>query len=317
MKKVLNNLHKPAWWKESAIPYAKKGLWSNYTKVRYSPSGSPTHVLEEDWDNLIILDACRYDQFKDLNEIQGTLEERNSKGSATPEFLRKNFGGEICHDTVYVTANPMYQTENLGKVFFDVIDVWESDWNSDKKTVLPSDVAKKGREAHETYPGKRLIIHFMQPHYPFIGESSKHVGDHAGWERTYRKVQGGGAVHDDLTVWELLRRGEVGEGEVWRAYNENLELVLQEVSEIIKQFSGKTVITSDHGNLVGEKLVPFGKPMYGHPTNFFTEELRKVPWLIVDADERKQVEPEDPNEAIERESQIVSERLSHLGYRDK
>lgn len=62
----------------------------------------------EDWDNLVLLDACRYDQFERLNTISGVLENRISQGSSTFEFLTENIAGKKSHDTVYVTSNPIY-----------------------------------------------------------------------------------------------------------------------------------------------------------------------------------------------------------------
>ena len=31
------------------------------------------HIMREDWDNLIILDACRYDMFEKVNSIKGII----------------------------------------------------------------------------------------------------------------------------------------------------------------------------------------------------------------------------------------------------
>ena len=47
--------------------------------------------MKEDWDNLIVLDACRYDMFKEINTIKGNLERGISRGSATSQFLIENF----------------------------------------------------------------------------------------------------------------------------------------------------------------------------------------------------------------------------------
>jgi len=72
--------------------------------IRRNPSG--TDVMSEDWDNLILLDACRYDAFSKVNTLKGNLEERVSKGSTSKEFIKSNFVGRELHDTVYITANP-------------------------------------------------------------------------------------------------------------------------------------------------------------------------------------------------------------------
>lgn len=65
----------------------------------------PTNVMEEDWDNLIILDACRYDSFVDMNNISGQLDSIISVSSTSPEFMEKTFKEREFHDTVCVSAN--------------------------------------------------------------------------------------------------------------------------------------------------------------------------------------------------------------------
>jgi len=40
-------------------------------------------TFDEDWDTLILLDACRYDMFKSNSQLEGSLSSRISKGSAT------------------------------------------------------------------------------------------------------------------------------------------------------------------------------------------------------------------------------------------
>ena len=64
-----------------------------------------TLVTKEKWDNLIILDSCRYDVFKqviDEFDIRGKLGVRLSRGSTTHEFLRENFKGDF-KDIIYIT----------------------------------------------------------------------------------------------------------------------------------------------------------------------------------------------------------------------
>jgi len=60
-------------------------------------------VMEENWNYLIILDACRYDYFEKLhrNYFSGVLEKKISLGSGTSEWLRKNFTSYY-PDTIYI-----------------------------------------------------------------------------------------------------------------------------------------------------------------------------------------------------------------------
>jgi hypothetical protein len=296
--------------------FVARELAKEYYRMSYQPSAPRCHIMEEDWDNLVILDACRYDQFVRINTIPGRLEERTSLGSATDEFLQKNFAGTEHHDTVYVTANPMYRTSDLGDVFHEVIDVWETGWDEEQKTVPPEEVTEAALEAYASYPNKRLIAHFMQPHYPFIGDSAQQIADHAGFEYTYRKAADGTPSHDNRTVWNLIESDEIEERPALEAYDENLNVVLPHVRTLVDTFSEKTVVTSDHGNLTGERLVPFGKSRYGHPVNVYTDGLRKVPWLVIDGDSRKDVRAEQPYDDADGDSDVVSERLANLGYTD-
>ncbi|WP_049909168.1 hypothetical protein [Haloarcula japonica] len=80
-----------------------------YTRGGYrqqNPKG--VNFLKEDWDNLIILDACRYDYFKRCTDFSGHLEYRHSLGSATRQFVRENFKNKTLHDTVYIGANTWF-----------------------------------------------------------------------------------------------------------------------------------------------------------------------------------------------------------------
>jgi len=124
--------------------------------------------MEEEWDNVVILDGCRYDQFKKSHSFETTLEPRQSLGSSTPEFLRKNLKDKY-YDTVYITANPQYLKQGLSEVFHDIIDVWDLAWDQNKKTVPPNAMVNISKKYYKKYLNKRIIIHFMQPHYPFIG----------------------------------------------------------------------------------------------------------------------------------------------------
>lgn len=270
-----------------------------------------TRVMCEDWDNLLILDACRYDMFADRIELAGSLESRISLGSSSEEFMERNFAGKQFHDTVYVNANPFIPRLNLDEdTFHAVVDCLE-EWDDELETIQPDIVARAAQDAHERYPDKRLIIHFMQPHAPFIGKRGQ-------------KMIGGGWTMDDENegepgIWNQLRDGQnVPLEMVWEAYNENLDVVLTEVEALLKEINGKSVITADHGNLVGERLGPIPtRRKYGHPYGVHTEELVKVPWFVAEWDTRREIQAEPP---VESDDDSISEteledRLEALGYR--
>jgi len=284
-------------------------------RIRYGIGEGETRITDADWDHLLLLDACRYDQFRRLHAFPGEVEPRISVGSATPEFLERTFGGESCFDTVYVTANPMYRHVGLDQVFHAVVDVWQTHWDEDRRTVWPEAVFEATQEARERYPNKRILSHFMQPHYPFLGETGRKIS-HAGFEWTKRIVEEGESSRDDPTVWALAAAGEISDESVRAAYDENLEMVLPYVEGLVDTADGRTVVTSDHGNLLGERIAPFDGKRYGHPPGTDVDALRKVPWLVIETGDRRRIEPEPPEGRGAVDQTTVRDRLAHLGYTD-
>ena len=122
-------------------------------------------VFEADWDNLIILDACRYDVFCEESDFGG-IESRQSRGAATPEWVRGNFSGEQLHDVVYATTNSWYfrLNEEIDTEVHAVLYEDQSD---------PTLLTERALEAAADYPNKRLLIHYIPPHHPFEGPTAK------------------------------------------------------------------------------------------------------------------------------------------------
>lgn len=267
-------------------------------------------VTDEDWDNLIVLDGCRYDLFKSVNELKGNLQSITSRGSTSTEFLAENFTGKKFHDIVYVSANPYMHTLD-SEDFHRIYDLSKTDWDEKEETVLPGRVVERAIEAHEAHPNKRLVIHFMQPHYPFIGELGKQISHRGYKNRESRR----GDFRAKYTVWGKLQYNLDGLTEefVWDAYQENLEIVLHHVEDLIERLDGKSVITSDHGNLVGERLAPIPVKGYAHPGGLRTEELTKVPWFEPNFRNRREVVPEPP-ESDAPQTEIDKRKLEALGY---
>lgn len=277
-------------------------------------NGQGTKIMEEDWDQLVLLDACRYDMFKNCVDLDGTLESRISCGSTSEEFLEQNFGDGSFYDTVYINTNPYLPRLDLDdKTFHAVVDLLD-EWDSELQTVHPETVVEAAKETSKKYPNKRIIIHFMQPHVPFIGNKGKKIsaeGWTLGQEATNSSSQ---------TVWQQLRNQSAEEGvsedTVVSAYYENLEIALNHVSNMLTSFSGKTVISADHGNLIGERLRPIPtKKMYGHYYGVYTPELVKVPWFVINSGERREIESEPPIKGDSVTDNIVNDRLHALGYR--
>jgi len=276
--------------------------------------------MEEDWDYLIILDACRYDYFAKLHHryLEGSLDWRTSLGSCTPEWLLKTFTG-VYKDVVYVSANPYINSvitvHNLAikDRFLKIIDVWLFGWDDFLGTVLPSKVNEAFLSTLIKFSDKRIIVHYLQPHAPYLSNRFRIFGfskPNPSSQRFLVKSSNPNPIEVNLNkfvslLFYFLRRTSLS-GYEWalrwwlrellglspespmdavrrkfgvnglrQAYTENLLIVLKAVSEIIPFLSGKIIITSDHGEFLGEG----GR--YGHPYGCRDPILTKVPWFEV------------------------------------
>jgi hypothetical protein len=268
-----------------------------------------TDVLAEDWDSLLLLDGCRLDRYRELTPFEAPLDSRRSAGSDSREFLEANFAGRECHDTVYVTANPHAYRIDAG-VFHYQRNLLDEAWDPEVGTVEPSAMVAAAREAHERFPHKRLVVHFMQPHFPFLGEAGDRI-EGSGIDLHLDDADRGG-----MDVWDRLRYGYLDGDLVATAYRENLQLVLEAVGPLLEALDGKTVLSSDHGNLVGDRLRPIPVRGYGHPRGLYVPELLEVPWQALPAAERRTITADPPvADDADLGDEAVGDRLAALGYR--
>lgn len=282
-----------------------KLYFSQFGAQTYNASG--IDVFDRDWDNLVILDACRYDLFEHRSDLNGNLERVISKGASTTEFLDGNFAGRNHRDVVYVTANPQYyrHREVINCELHDVMNVWlEDGWNDEYGTVLPEAVEASAMKAAEEYGNKRLVIHYMQPHYPFVNADT-----------TFDKGQLENP-DDDAAFWRQIMTGKISvdTDRLWALYEHNLDIVLDSVDRLINSLDGKVVITSDHGNMLGERSAPIPIREWGHPRGIHTPQLVEVPWLEIEG-ERREITAEDPKNPNRPDTDTsVKQRLRDLGY---
>jgi len=297
------------WWRKRVLTHVVSRYYAAFA------SRDATPVIAEDWDNLVILDACRYDLFADVLEdhpLPGTLSTRIAMDSGTPGFLSSNFGGGTFHETVYVTANPYVDTDLDRDRFHAVDSVWRDGWDTELGTVRPETMVERVLAAAETYPDKRIVAHFLQPHAPFVGETR--LGERETFAIRQIALGESGARRRDRTPFERLGAGELTHEEVWRAYRDNLDVAFPAVERLLGSLPGRTAVTADHGNAFGEFAKPFPIRVYGHPLGILIPALIEVPWLVSDNGERKAIraaEPDDDRTTTEDES---TDRLRALGY---
>jgi hypothetical protein len=263
--------------------------------------------MDEDWDTLVLLDACRYDEFERVCDLSGELSHRISKGVDSPTFIEKNFSGNEFPDTVYVTANPhthMIEDNN----FYEVDATPLENWDSAMECVPPEEVTKSAVEAHNTHENKRIIVHYMQPHDPPIGPTGRAL-------LSENDISGMRSDVDERYIG-ALKDGVISREDAKKAYRETLSIVLQDVQTLLKRIDGKIVISSDHGEMFGEKPYRLLPELYEHYNNPKTVELCNVPWLEIDPDsERRSIQSGEPGRAVEVDESAVEEQLEALGYR--
>lgn len=276
---------------------------------QHSYNENGINIFEEDWDTLVILDACRYDMFAERSSLPGDLRRVESRGSSTREFLHGNFAGRDLRDTVYVTGNPqLYEyADEIDVTFHDEVHIWQDDgWDEELGTVSPETTTEYALDAAANYPNKRLIVHYLQPHYPFTGSDT-----------TFDKGHLMNSDSDAPDFWNQLTDGtmQVPEDTVWGAYLDNLESVLPFVQDLMEELNGKTVVTSDHGNMINERAFPIPIRIWGHPRGIHTRSLVDVPWHVYENGPRREIIAEDPpREREDVDEAVVRDRLSDLGY---
>jgi len=267
------------------------------------------NLMAADWDILVVIDACRADLFEKTVSTDRFDDywRVTSQGSATAEWGRRNFPEEY-GDTVYITGNPVPSRHIKGE-FHDYIEVWREGFDDNIGTIAADTVTKRALDAADQYPDKRLIVHYMQPHYPFVRDTRFKF---EYWNNTDGvSMEGDDRARD---VWDAIGLGIVDADEVWEAYRDNLEYVMEEVDELVEAVRGKAVIHSDHGNLLGERSYPVPVRTYGHPSGLRLSSLITVPWAIID-DERRSVVDDGVN-ATPETTDDMEEQLRALGYRD-
>lgn len=162
--------------------------------------------------------------------------------------------------------------------------------------------------AHERFPDKRILAHYVQPHIPFIGETGRQIPHEVVFAQTVISQD-----TDQQNFWEALEAGDIDRDEAWQAYVENLELALPHVERLLDEVEGRTVVTADHGNVFGEH------GLYGHPGFRHVPELITVPWFVSENGSRRRIEEgairsQADHYAATTESDAVSRRLTDLGY---
>ena len=271
--------------------------------------GRGENVYNKDWDVLVILDACRVDLLESVVDeyewLPETVYSTTSVGWNSPTWLENTFTKDylnLIKKTNLITANPHTEkvlNENTDislETFSNVSLLYQHRWDSKVGTVQPDIVTDTAIEAGRKEEFDRLVVHYMQPHFPSIPNPELESG--------IEYVPG--VFPWKNNIWERLKRGQIDEATVWNAYKENLRHVLEYVNKLRTNIdSDRFIISADHGNAVGEK------GYYGHSYNL-TDAVWNVPWVEVSAEDRRTREV-DLSKTTEEKN--VDEKLKALGYK--
>lgn len=312
LSEITKNYDDRHWWRERV----QERVISPALKTIYSQSG--INVSSQDWDNLLVLDACRSDMFESVVETNEFDEYRTvrSQGSSSPDWISANFADRELGDVVYITANPWVAKEAPSS-FHKIVDVWAKEQGEDGSldttelaqrdlatspaaTVTAQRLNTVVEEVATEYPNKRYIVHYFQPHAPCIGNRD-------------------GSIKDETEMDLLLHPGKplyedrVNREDVWTAYEENLGYVMTHAWNLAEELGGKSVFTADHGELFGDWLWPFPVRGYAHPQGLHHPRLLTVPWAKKTVGSRRDIRSGSISKT-ETTSEDVTQQLEKLGY---
>jgi len=281
-------------------------------------------IWDRDWEVLIVLDACRADLMDEVADEYDFLEPHTSMmsvGSNSGQWMTRTFAPEYrdeMADTAVVTGNPHSSTCIDGDDLALLDEVWRYAWEDDDELFRANYVADRAIDVWRTHRPERMIVHFMQPHLPFIPhfdgfESELHRGFYSQWRD--------------------IRTGDADRDVMWSQYRDNLHYVLEYVDRLLDSIDADdVVISADHGEAVGE----YG--IYGHD-GIPLRVLRQVPWVETTARDTGEYVPsfqpdpdavglatadataadgdaaaDDPATGDESAEEQVREQLAMLGY---
>jgi len=255
------------------------------------------NAMDREWDILILLDGCRYDYFKEYNTIKGNLKKVVSPSTGTKDWFERIINSK-CDDIIYLTPIVKFDTWYPNHGLFKEVKLW-GDKKSFKYSALnPLDISRIAGEYIKKYPNKRIIVHFLVPHPPFLTMAPEHkekikkeslkTDENIKKSKLKRKFL--------FIIWMLKQRFPTiifwhlerllglhggmlvlyktgGFKLIRELYRNNLILALSAINKIYTR--GKMIITADHGQRLGE----YG--MFGHG-GWRSKSVIEVPWFEVE-----------------------------------
>ncbi|WP_254524498.1 LTA synthase family protein [Natrinema caseinilyticum] len=264
-----------------------------------------TPIFDREWDVLVILDACRADMMRDVAVEYGLDGEAiYSNASYSKSWMDRNFAPQYDDQkrrTAYVTGNPFSSETVQDDEFAALREAWRYSWDAEIGTIHPRPITDHAVEVWRTVAPDRMIVHYMQPHGPFVSKPDLAAGFDDADTFANREERG---------IWERIRHGDVDKATAQTAYLDNLRYVLDEVTETLLRSidADHVVLTADHANALGEWGI------WGHPPNIPIPAIRRVPWYVTSAADAGDYDPDPQMGEVETNDEAVIERLRNLGY---
>lgn len=256
---------------EYRVRVANRDVPSQREKIR--------ELVGEDEFLLIILDSCRFDFFAQEfpSYFEGDLQQVYTANTYTKQYQQSTWPDE--YDVTYVAGGPVITDRNFelsnmeyrpSEHFDEILHVWDRGYKKELGVTPPeavSDAAMK-RDA------PRMIVHYFQPHAPYIGEYRLRDGavDEASGEQSKIEVRRESLIE----IYDRIEGGEIDQSALVNAYRSNLQRVLEAAKPLVANASRRTVITADHGELLGED----GRYLHGGVPH---QILCQLPWFEVDS----------------------------------
>lgn len=300
-----------------------------HSKLLYNKYQSQSKLLDQlrSGSNfcLIVLDACRYDFLNKVFDdyFEGSCDPIWANALDTFEYQRKLW--TETYEYPYITAaapvtsqsftfeeeedadgmamagselRDRYQGYLPKEHFLNLVEVWRESWDEQLGVCPPEPVTNRAIDLSST--SDKMVIHYFQPHGPFIGEVRR-----TGSLEDYKTDVAGGAV--EKGIWSAARSGDISLRELRDMYMSNLDRVLGAVGELIMETDyEKYLVMGDHGEALGE----YGQFYHSieHP------KVREVPWASITGVKGSVPDMWEYNDAGQSLDQSTTARLRELGY---
>jgi len=110
-------------------------------------------------------------------------------------------------------------------------------------------------------------------------------------------------------MYKRYFEGDLSKEEIENGFIRNLRYVMAEVSNLLQNVDApKVIITSDHGNALGERFLWDHSRGVNHPS------MRRAPWIETTAKDTQTIDPEEYDQ-VDYDEEEINKNLDRIGYR--